>query len=51
MLEIQPLSPFYPVIKPGKIKKDDTPSRQQQRNKPEPEEQEEQPAQHIDEVA
>jgi hypothetical protein len=51
MLEIQPLFPAYPVIKPGKIKKDDPLSGQQQRKKkPVLEEQEMQPAQHIDEV-
>jgi hypothetical protein len=51
MLEIKPLLPAYPVVKPGKIKKDDPPSGQRQRkNKPLLEEQEMQPAQHIDEV-
>jgi hypothetical protein len=51
MLEIPPLSPAYPVIKPGKIKKDDPLSAQQQRKKKPPlKEQEDRPMQHIDEV-
>jgi hypothetical protein len=51
MLEIPPLSPAYPVIKPGKIKKDDHLSEPQQRKKKQIlEEQETQPVQHIDEI-
>jgi hypothetical protein len=51
MLEIPPLSPAYPVIKPGKIKKDDDLSEQLKRKKKQAlEEQETQPAQHIDEI-
>jgi hypothetical protein len=51
MLEIQPLFPAYPVIKPGKIKKDDhLPEQPQRKKKPALEEQESQPAQHIDEI-
>jgi len=51
MLEIPPLSPAYPVIKPGKIKKDDHLSEQPQgKKKQASEEQEAQPAQHIDEI-
>lgn len=51
MLEIPPLSPAYPIIKPGKIKKDDHLSEQLQRKKKKVlEEQEAQPVQHIDEI-
>ena len=51
MLEISPLSPAYPVIKPGKIKKDEHLSEQPQRKKKQVlEEQETQPVQHIDEI-
>ena len=51
MLEIFPLSPAYPIIKPGKIKKDDPFSEQRQgKKKPLLEEQEDQPVQHIDEL-
>jgi hypothetical protein len=51
MLEIPPLSPAYPVIKPGKIKKEDPLSEQPQHKKKQAlEEQETQPAQHIDEI-
>jgi hypothetical protein len=51
MLEIPPLSPAYPVIKPGKIKKDDHRSERLQRKKKQAlEEQETQPVQHIDEI-
>jgi hypothetical protein len=51
MLEIPPLSPAYPVIKPGKIKKYDPLSEQPQRKKkPILEEQETEPVQHIDEI-
>ena len=51
MLEIPPLSPAYPVIKPGKIKKDDHLSEQPQRKKKQVlKEQETQPVPHIDEI-
>jgi hypothetical protein len=51
MLEIPSLSPAYPVIKPGKINKDDPLSEQRQRKKKQVlEEQEIQPVQHIDEI-
>jgi hypothetical protein len=51
MLEIPPLSPASPVIKPGKIKKDDHLSEQSQGKKKQAlEEQETQPVQHIDEI-
>ena len=51
MLEIPPLSPAYPVIKPGKIKKDDLISKQRQGNKKQViEEQETHSVQHIDEI-
>ena len=51
MLEIPPLSPAYPVIKPGKIKKDDNSSEQPKHKEKQPlEEQEIPPVQHIDEI-
>jgi hypothetical protein len=52
MLEIPPLSPAYPVMKSGKIKKEDHLSEQPQHKKKQAsEEQEEtQPVQHIDEI-
>jgi len=52
MLEIPPLSPAYPVIKPGKIKKDDLLSKQRQGNKKQVMEEQEEtgPVQHIDEI-
>ncbi len=52
MLAVPPLSPAYPVIKPGKINKDDhLPNQQQPKKKPPLEEQEpQQPLQHIDEI-
>jgi len=51
MLEIPPLSSAYPVIKPGKIKKDDLLSKKQQGNRKQVmEEQETEPVQHIDEI-
>jgi hypothetical protein len=51
MLEIPPLSPSYPVIKPGKIKRDNRLPEQSQRKKKQAlEEQETQPVQHIDEI-
>lgn len=52
MPEIPPLSPVYPVIKPGKIKKNDHLSEYLQRKKKQAlEEQETPPVQHIDEIA
>ena len=51
MLEIPPLSPAYPVIRPGKIKKEEPLAEQPQHKKKQGlEEQETQPAQHIDEI-
>ena len=51
MLEIPPLSPAYPVIKPGKIKKDEHLSEQPQGKKKQAlAEQATQPVQHIDEI-
>jgi hypothetical protein len=51
MLEIPPLSPAHPIIKPRKIKKDDDPSeRLPHKKKQVLEEQEIQPVQHIDEI-
>jgi hypothetical protein len=51
MLEIPPLSPAYPVIKPGKIKKDDRfsepPKHKKKQALAEPETR---PVQHIDEI-
>jgi hypothetical protein len=50
MLEILPISTAYPVIKSGKIKKDDRLLKQLQRKKKQAlEEQETQPVQHINE--
>jgi hypothetical protein len=48
MLEIPPLSPAYPVIKPGKSKKED--QQPQHKKKQALEEQETQSIQHIDEI-
>lgn len=51
MLKIPPLFPAYPVIKPGKINKDDHLPENQQRNKKQPlEEQHTETVQHIDEI-
>ena len=51
MLEIQPVSPSFPVVKPKKIDRDDhRPEKQQRRKKPEMEEQDAEPIQHIDEI-
>jgi hypothetical protein len=51
MLAVPPLSPAYPVIKPGKIKKDDPFSEQLKRKKKQAlAEPETQPIQHIDEI-
>jgi hypothetical protein len=52
MLEIQPVSPSFPVIKPKKINRDDhRPKKQQRRENAEEQEQDAEPAQHIDEIA
>ena len=52
MLEIQPVLPPFPVVKPQKIKKDDhPPEKQPRRKKPEVEKQDVDPIQHIDEIA
>jgi hypothetical protein len=53
MLDIQPVSPYSPVIKPQKIKRDDNrPENRQHKKKPEVQEQEHDadPIQHIDEI-
>ena len=51
MLEIQPVSPSFPVVKPKKIKRDDSlPEKQHRRKKQEVKEQDAEPMQHIDEV-
>ena len=51
MLEIPPLSPAYPVIKPERIKKHDHfPEQLNRKKKQVLEEQETQPVQHIDEI-
>jgi hypothetical protein len=51
MLEIQPVSPSLPVVKPKKIDRDDhRPEKQPRRKKPETEEQDADPMQHIDEI-
>ncbi|MDO9047144.1 MAG: hypothetical protein Q7U66_05315 [Methylobacter sp.] len=52
MLEIHPVSPSFPVVKPKKIDRDDhRPEKQQRRKKQEVEEQDAEPIQHIDEIA
>ncbi|HEY8219432.1 MAG TPA: hypothetical protein VIF86_04970 [Methylobacter sp.] len=52
MLEVQPVSPSFPVVKPKKIDRDDhRPEQQQCRKKPEAEEQDAELIQHIDEIA
>ena len=51
MLEIQPLSPTYPVIKPDKIKRDDKPPKQRPENKKmSPDESDTDSPKHIDEM-
>jgi hypothetical protein len=51
MLEITPLLPSYPVIKPGKIKRDEPlPEPPQRKKKQASEEQDAQPVQHLDEI-
>lgn len=52
MLEIHPVSPSFPVVKPKKINRDDNlPEKQQRRKKQEVEQQDAEPIQHIDEIA
>jgi hypothetical protein len=52
MLEIQPVSPSFPVVKPKKIDREDSlPEKQQRRKKQEEKEHEAEPIQHIDEIA
>jgi hypothetical protein len=51
MLEIHPVSPSFPVIKPKKIKRDDDrPENQRRKEKPKPQEPDAIPVQHIDEI-
>jgi len=51
MLDIQPVSPYSPVIKPKKIKRDDNrPENRQRKKKPEVQEHDAEPIQHIDEI-
>ncbi|MDI1292439.1 MAG: hypothetical protein PSV18_06810 [Methylobacter sp.] len=51
MLEIHPIAPSFPVVKPKKIKRDDTRlEKQHRRKKQEVKEQDAEPMQHIDEV-
>jgi hypothetical protein len=51
MLEIPPLSPAYPIIKPEKIKKDDySPEQLKRKKKRALEKQVAQLVQHIDEI-
>jgi len=51
MLEIEPVLPTLPIVKPKKIKReDDLPKRQQRRKQQEAEEQNAKPLQHIDEI-
>ncbi|MGZ8157999.1 MAG: hypothetical protein ACXWT1_07905 [Methylobacter sp.] len=51
MLEIQPVSLSFPVVKPKKIERDDQrQEKQPRRNKQQVEEQNAEPVQHIDEI-
>lgn len=52
MLEIYPMPPIFPIVKPKKIDKDDNPPRKQQRkNQLEPKKKNDaEPIQHIDEI-
>ncbi len=52
MIEIQPISPSFPLVKPRKIDKDEQrrPEKQPQRKKPETDEPNSEPVQHIDEI-
>lgn len=52
MLDIQPVSPYSPVIKPKRIEKDDNrpENNRQRKKKPETQEHDAEPIQHIDEI-
>ncbi len=51
MLEIQPVSLFFPVVKPKKINRDESrPEQQQPKKKQQVSEQDAEPIQHIDEI-
>jgi hypothetical protein len=51
MIEIQPVTPSFPLVKPKKIDKDDhRPGQQPQRKKSEADGQKPEPQQHIDEI-
>jgi hypothetical protein len=50
MLEIQPVLPSLPVVKPKKIKEDDNSKNKQQPGKRQAEHQSAKPVQHIDEI-
>ncbi|MGZ5026961.1 MAG: hypothetical protein ACXWAT_09435 [Methylobacter sp.] len=50
MLEIQPVSPSFPVVKPKRIDRDDHRPEKQQSRKKAAEEQDAEPIQHIDEI-
>jgi hypothetical protein len=51
MLEIQPVSPSFPLVKPKKIDRDDIRQKKPQRRKKQAAEQQDSaPIQHIDEI-
>ncbi|MCX7093540.1 MAG: hypothetical protein NTY50_08850 [Methylobacter sp.] len=50
MLEIQPVLPSLPVVKPKKIKEDDNSKNKQQPEKRPSKQQTAKPVQHIDEI-
>lgn len=51
MIEIHPVSPSLPPVKPKRIDRDDhRPEKQPHRKKPETDEQNSEPVQHIDEI-
>ena len=51
MLVVQPVSPYLPVVKSKKIKRDDNrPEKQLRKKIPKVEEQDAEPIQHIDEI-
>jgi hypothetical protein len=50
MLDIQPVSPSFPVVKPKQIKRDDDRPERQCKKKPKLEEPDAEPIQHIDEI-
>jgi hypothetical protein len=51
VIEIQPVLPSFPVVKPKKIKKDEQLPRKRQNSKePEAKKQDAEPIQHIDEI-